>query len=61
MNTLGSARGRATASGQGHPSVRGQGHFPLSDIRLHGKGDSKLPWSKAGQPSQLVDVVDLDQ
>ena len=31
------------------------------DIRLHGKGDSKLWWRKAGQPSHLVDVVDSDQ
>ena len=31
------------------------------DIRLHGKGNSKLPWRKAGQPSHLVDVVDSDQ
>ena len=30
------------------------------DVRLHGKGNSKLPWRKAGQPSHLVDVVDLD-
>ena len=31
------------------------------DIRLHGKGNSKLSWRKAGQPSHLVDVVDSDQ
>ena len=31
------------------------------DIRLHGKGNSKLPWRKAGQPRHLVDVVDADQ
>ena len=31
------------------------------DIRLHGKGNSKLPWRKAGQPRHLVDVVDSDQ
>ena len=31
------------------------------DTRLHGKGNSKLPWRKAGQPSHLVDVVDSDQ
>ena len=31
------------------------------DIRLHGKGNSKLPWRKAGQPKHLVDVEDLDQ
>ena len=30
-------------------------------IQLHGKGNSKLPWRKAGQPRNLVDVVDLDQ
>ena len=28
------------------------------DSRLHGKGNSKLPWRKAGQPSHPVDVVD---
>jgi len=31
------------------------------DIRLHGKGNPKLLWRKAGQPSHLVDVVDSDQ
>ena len=31
------------------------------DIRLHGKGNSKIPWRKAGQPGHLVDVVDSDQ
>ena len=31
------------------------------DIRLHGNGNSKLPWRKASQPSHLVDVVDSDQ
>ena len=31
------------------------------DIRLHGKGNSKLPWRKAGQPRHLVDVEDSDQ
>ena len=31
------------------------------DIRLHGKGNSKIPWRKAGQPSHLVDLVDSDQ
>ena len=31
------------------------------DIGLHGKGNSKLLWRKAGQPSHLVDVVDSDQ
>jgi len=31
------------------------------DIRLHGKGNSELPWRKAGQPSHVVDVVDSDQ
>ena len=31
------------------------------EVRLHGKGNSKLPWRKAGQPSHLVDVVDSDQ
>ena len=31
------------------------------DIRLHGKGNLKLPWRKAGQPRHLVDVVDSDQ
>ena len=30
-------------------------------VRLHGKGNSKLPWRKAGQPRHLVDVVDSDQ
>ena len=28
------------------------------DVRLHGKGNSKLPWRKASQPSHVVDVVD---
>ena len=31
------------------------------DIRLYGKGNSKLPWRKAGQRRHLVDVVDSDQ
>ena len=31
------------------------------NIRLHGKGYSKLPWRKAGQPRHLVDVVDSAQ
>ena len=31
------------------------------DIRLHGKGNPKLPWRKAGQPSHLVNVVDSAQ
>ena len=37
-----------------------EGHRKV-DIRLHGKGNSNLPWRKAGQPSHLVDVVDSDQ
>ena len=40
-------------------------HFLLRDrkvdIRLHGKGNSKTPWRKAGQPRHLIDVVDSDQ
>ena len=35
--------------------------FRKVDIRLHGKGNAKLPQRKAGQPSHLVDVVDSDQ
>jgi len=31
------------------------------DIRLHGKGSSKLPWHKAGQARHLVAVEDSDQ
>ena len=31
------------------------------DIRLHGKGEFKLPWRKAGLLRHLDDVVDLDQ
>ena len=31
------------------------------DIRLLGKGHSRFPWRKAGQPGHLVDVVDSDQ
>jgi hypothetical protein len=31
------------------------------EIRLYGKGNSKGPRRKAGQPSHLVDVVDSDQ
>ena len=31
------------------------------NIRLNGKGNSKLPWRKACPPSHLVDVVDSDQ
>jgi hypothetical protein len=31
------------------------------DIRLHGKGNSKLPWRKADQPRHLVDMEDSDQ
>ena len=30
-------------------------------IRRHGKGNSKLPWRKAGQPRHLVDVEDSHQ
>jgi hypothetical protein len=37
------------------------GLFRKVDIRLHGKGISKLPWRKAGQRRHLVDVVDSDQ
>ena len=33
-------------------------HARKVDIRLHGRGNSKFPWRKAGQPSHLVDVVD---
>ena len=40
-------------------------HFLLrdrkGDIRLHGKGNFKTPWRKAGQPRHLIDVVDSDQ
>jgi len=32
-----------------------------AEVRLYGKGNSKLPRRKAGQPSHLVDVVDSDQ
>ena len=32
-----------------------------ADVRLHGKGNSELPWRKAGQQRHLVDVVDSDQ
>ena len=35
--------------------------YRKEDIRLHGKGNSKLPWCKAGQPRDLVDVVDSDR
>jgi hypothetical protein len=31
------------------------------DIRLYGKGNSKIPWRKAGRPRPLVVVVDSDQ
>ena len=31
------------------------------DSRLHGEGNSKLPWRKAGLPRHLVDVLDSDQ
>ena len=31
------------------------------DIRLPGKGNSKLPWRKAGPPNHLDDKVDSDQ
>ena len=31
------------------------------DIRLQEKGNSKLPWRKAGPPNRLVDVVGSDQ
>ena len=30
-------------------------------MRLNGRGNSKLPWRKAGQPIHLVDMVDSDQ
>ena len=53
-------------SGKTHPQA-GCMHGRVSeaarkvDTRLHGKGYSKLPWRKAGQPGHLVDVVDSDQ
>jgi len=31
------------------------------DVRLPGKGNSKLPWRKAGPPKHLDDKVDSDQ
>ena len=31
------------------------------DVRLPGKGNSKLPWRKAGPPNHLDDKVDSDQ
>ena len=31
------------------------------DMRLHGTGNSKLPWRKAGLPRHLDDVVNSDQ
>ena len=33
----------------------------MVDIKLHGKGNSKILWRKAGQPNYLVDAVDSDQ
>ena len=35
--------------------------FRKVNIRLHGKGNSEVPWRKAVQPRHLVDVVDSDQ
>ena len=31
------------------------------DVRLPGKGDSKLPWREAGPLDHLDDIVDSDQ
>ena len=31
------------------------------DVRLPGKGNSKLPWRKAGPPNHLDEKVDSDQ
>ena len=45
-----------------HPSrLPGGSRDRKADSRLHGKGNSELPWRKGGQPSHLVDVVDSDQ
>ena len=66
---------RSSASSEGisahpHHHTRPSGQFIRRNVnssarkvdrRLHGKGDLKLPWRKAGQPSHLVDVVDSDQ
>jgi hypothetical protein len=41
--------------------AEGRGFNRKVDIRLHGKGNSNLPWRKAGQPRHLVDVKDSDQ
>ena len=46
--------------------VRWVGHpaSPLSrkvDVRLPGKGNSKLPWREAGPPNHLDDTMDSDQ
>ena len=37
------------------------GMYRKVDVGLHGEENSKLPWRKAGQPSNLVDVVYSDQ
>ena len=53
---------RVTGARRNHTSSCG--YLPCHrkvDIRLHGKENSKLSWRKAGQPSDLVDVVDSDQ
>ena len=42
------------------PQLRTYGQA-WAGARPHGKGDSKLPWLKASQPSRLVDVADSDQ
>ena len=47
---------------ESHASFRITSSPPrLVNIRLQGKGNSKLAWRKTGQPSHLVDVVDSDQ
>ena len=52
--TLASARGATPRTS--HPPTC---HQP--DVRLPGKGNSKLPWREAGPPNHHDDKVDSDQ
>ena len=56
-------RGTLVQTPEGYGQARTSHQVPTHrkvNIRLHGKGNSKIPWRKAGQPSYLVDVVDSD-
>ena len=73
MEPFGAKLPRAEAEGVGdrpvpqrrsvvHVRVSHVQHLPRKvDVRLPGKGNSKLPWRKAGPPNHLDDKVDSDQ